>query len=87
MDELRTRILKERADVREEGARLRARAEADAEEARRKEEERRQKAVAANLATAAANDVLKKWKEGMREKERQEERQNAGKDVDVYGTP
>ncbi|GAQ77918.1 hypothetical protein KFL_000050540 [Klebsormidium nitens] len=77
LDELRTRILKERADVREEGARLRARAEADAAEARRKEEERRQQAVAANLATAAANDALKKWKEDMRERERQEERQNA----------
>lgn len=81
LDELRARILRERAEVREEGARSRARAEEDAEEARRREEARRQQAVQANLATTAANDALLKWKEDMRQREKEEEKRNAGEDL------
>jgi hypothetical protein len=68
-------------EVREEGARIRARAEEDAEEAKRREEARRQQAVQANLATTAANDALLKWKEDMRQREKEEEKRNAGEDL------
>jgi hypothetical protein len=67
--------------VREEGARIRRSAEEDAEEAKRREEARRQQAVQATLAITAANDALLKWKEDMRQREKEEEKRNAGEDL------
>lgn len=74
LEDLKTRILDEKAQNMREGAMLRAQAAEEMEKAVRKEEQKRATAIANNVATMRANDALKAYKAVEAAKEAEMER-------------